>query len=283
MRRIDIGLQKRVYVPGEEITGYAHVYLDEPVSQRSATLYLTGKERTEVAYQAGKNRRVAVQEDEFLHQDSAMPLPIDEKGKVKLGDYDIPFKFALPQTCPMTYVGNHTKILYEIIARIDVPLGFDVKESVEINVTSSGPQTLQPQPISAFSEAWNNPQRTSSPSLTFALEKSEYRRGEVLGGKCNFRNPTAKNVRNIDVLLKCTETATARGHTVATKILEEVSKIPIGGKAVQGGTLFSIRIPQEAPPTYESSLSNVRYILGVSLDIAWESDVAANASIRVLP
>jgi len=280
MRRIDIGLQKRVYVPGEEVTGYAHVFLDEPVSQRSATLYLAGKERTEVAYQAGKNRRVAVQEDEFLHQESPMPLPTDEKGKIRPGDYDIPFRFALPQACPMTYKGKHTRILYTIFAKIDVPHRFDVKESTEFDIAPSGAPLFQSQSANAFSDSWKNSQ---DPGIAFTLERSQFRRGETLRGKCAFRNPRWKDLRRIDIILRCIETATARRHSATSEILKETSQISIGGSFGQFTTPFNIRIPEGGPPSYEASLSSIRYVLSTRLDIAWGSDVVASQAISVFP
>jgi hypothetical protein len=280
MRSGEIALAKQVYVLGEEVTGSVHFSLNKPVSQRSATVSLIGKERTKVTYQAGKSRATAVQESEFLHQETPITLPTDEKRRIKPGEYSIPFRFQLPQGLPTTFNGNHAKIVYAIFERIDVPHWFDIKELAEFNVVSSGAQILRSQPVSAFSDSWKNSQ---DPGIAFTLEGIQFRRGEILRGMCTFRNPKWKDLRRIDVLLKCIESATARGHRAASEILKESSQISIGGSFGQFTTPFSIRIPEGAPPSYEASLSSISYVLSTRLDIAWGSDVVASQAIRVLP
>ncbi len=161
MPRMWIELQKNVYSLGEEVSGIVHVSIDKPISQRSASAYLIGKERTEISYQrtvqSGKTQQTqtenAVQESEFLHQEYPMPLPTDEKGKCRVGDHNAPFRFTLQQELPTTYQGRHARIQYMIAAKIDVPLGMDVKESSEFSVISPSPQPYQSTPVNAYSDS----------------------------------------------------------------------------------------------------------------------------------
>jgi DNA-directed RNA polymerase subunit RPC12/RpoP len=278
LRGIRIDLPKRVYVAGEEVTGIAYVSLDKPVSQRSATICLIGKERTEVTYSAGESSNTAVEESEFLHREFPLHLPIDEKGKLTPGDYGIPFRFIIPQGLPATYRGRNAKILYAITARIDVPRGFDIKDSYQFVVTS-GSQTFMPSPTYACSDSWNNP---SDAGIDFTLERCVYGIGEALSGRCAFRNPHSKNIRKIVVALKWIETAKAQGHGAKTKVMGQINQLQVKSRAVKGESPFSIRIPRDAPQTYESSLSSVRCILTVNLDIALGYDIKADGTIRVI-
>jgi predicted RNA-binding Zn-ribbon protein involved in translation (DUF1610 family) len=279
MRGADIELQRQVYVVGGDVAGSVHFSLDEPVPYRSATISLIGKERTQVSYQAGKYRATATEENEFLHQDQSIPFRTDEKGRIIAAAYDIPFRFTVPQESPQSYEGEHGRIVYAIIVHVDIPLGSDINESMELTVISSGTPTAQSHPVNAVSDSWGFPQ---DPGVSFALEGSAFQTGETLNGRYAFRNPTAKTIRSVEIRLKCKETATARGHTARTDLVSEASEIPIGRRALQGQAPFSIRIPEGAPFTNESSLINVEYTLTVSLDIAWASDVAASETIDVV-
>jgi hypothetical protein len=286
MTKARIELPKQLYLPGEEINGTVEFSLDKPVSQRSATLCLTGKERTEVIYttmvSTGRGtqtqNRTAVQETEFLHQETPVPLPIGEKGKFVPGDYNTPFKFTLPPSLPMTYKSKHVKITYAITAKIDVPLGFDIKESSELYVLPSS-RPVSPSPVSACSDSWNEPK---SAGISLALDRCDYLSGETVTGNCSFKNPNTKNLRKIDVNLRWIETATAQGHTGANEIMKTNAKVPVGGRLAKGENRFSIEIPKEAPMTFETPHSNIRCTLGISLDIAFGGDVAAKQDVRIV-
>ncbi|WXG47019.1 MAG: hypothetical protein WED05_10230 [Candidatus Atabeyarchaeum deiterrae] len=287
MGKVAIELEKGLYLPGEDVKGVARIYLDKPVSERSAGIYLTGKERTEVSYETSsysgghshQQRQTAVEDREFVHQEFPLPLPLGEKGKVQPGDYKIPFRFALPQQLPPTYRGKHARIWYAITAKIDVPLGIDIGETLELPVISTGQRDFRSSPTNISSTTWGS---SESPGVTFVLERGEYRRGEVISGKCNFRNPGGKTLRKIDVCLAYVEYAVARGHAERAEVMKLESAVPIEGKVSEGGSQFSIQIPQQSPLTYESSLSNLKCSLRVGLDIAWGSDVAASEDIRVV-
>jgi hypothetical protein len=286
MSKARIELPKQLYLPGEEINGTVEFSLDKPVSERSATLCLTGKERTEVIYttmvSTGKGTQTrnmtAVQESEFLHQETSVPLPIGQKGRFVSGDYNIPFKFTLPPSLPMTYKSKHVKISYAITAKIDVPLGFDIKESSELYVVPS-PRTISFSPLGACSDSWSD---AKSAGISLALDRCEYMTGETVTGNCSFKNPHTKNLRKIDVSLRWFEEATAQGHLGTTEVLNTNAKVPVGGRLAKGENKFSIEIPKEAPLTFESPHSNMRCRLGVSLDIAFGGDVAARGDIKIV-
>ncbi len=286
MSRAQIELPKQLYFAGEEIDGTVRFSLDKPVSQRSATLCLIGKERTEVTYTAtayvGKGVQsrnlTAIEESEFLHQEAPLPLPVGGKEKFTPGNYSIPFRFFLRQSLPMTYKSKHVKITYVITTKIDVPLGFDIKDSSELYVIPS-PKNVLSSPTNVCSDSWNNPQ---SAGISLALDRCEYKSGEVVSGSSSYKNPSSKDLRKIDATLRWVETATAQGHKAANEVMKTIAKVPVGGRLAKGEKNFSIQIPQEAPLTFESSLSNVKCILGVSLDIAFGSDVATSEAIKIV-
>jgi hypothetical protein len=286
MSKAQIELPKQLYFAGEEINGTVRFSIDKPVSQRSATLCLVGKERTEVSYtttayvgkSAQSQNRTAVEESEFLRQEAPLPLPVGGKGKFAPGNYSIPFRFVLPQSLPMSYKSKHVKITYVITTKIDVPLGFDIKDSSEFDVMPV-PKSILSSPVNVCSDSWNSPQ---SAGISLSLDRCEYKSGEAVTGSCSFKNPSSKNLRKIDVNLRWFETATAQGHKAATEVMKTAAKVPVGGRQAKGENKFSIQIPQEAPLTFDSALSNLRCMLGVSLDIAFGSDVAASEAIKIV-
>lgn len=301
-------MQKQVYLLGEEVSGIVHASLDKPISQRGAAIHLIGKERTEISYQQavqpghtqqtgigaviqGYQRtgqptstqqtrtETAVQESEFLHQEYPIPLPVDEKGKFSPGEHAAPFKFMLQQGLPASYAGRHARIQYLVEAKIDVPMGMDVRQSSQFTVASANLQPLQSGPVTAYSDSWGNPQ---SAGISFTIERSQYGKGEVVSGKCSFRNPSSKDLRKIDIHLRWVETASAQNQRATTEVIRQDSQIPVGGRVLQGETPFSINVPGQAPPTYEATLSNVRCILSASMDIAMGLDVAASQTISIV-
>jgi hypothetical protein len=301
-------MQKQVYSLGEEVSGIVHASLDKPISQRSASIHLIGKERTEITYQqpvqqGGTQQRsigsviqgyqrigqpsstqqthtqTAVQESEFLHQEYPMPLPVDGNGKFSPGEHAAPFKFVLQQGLPASYVGRHARVIYLLEAKIDVPMGIDVRQSAQFNVVSSVSQTFQSGPVSAYSNSWGNPQSTG---ISFTIDKGQYGRGEIISGKCLFRNPSSKDLRKIDINLKWVEMASAQNQRTTTEVMRQNFQVPVGGKAFQGETPFSINLPGQVPLTYEGRLSNVRCFLTASMDIAMGLDVAATQTIGIV-
>ncbi|WXG44302.1 MAG: hypothetical protein WED04_09760 [Promethearchaeati archaeon SRVP18_Atabeyarchaeia-1] len=280
MSEMGIDLQKVIYVPGDEVSGFLHVSLNKSTSQRSSMLALIGKERTEVEYQAGKNRAKAREESEFLHQESMLPLPVNGKGKLEPGDYTIPFRFVLPETLPGTYEGTKAKITYGIAAKIDIPNAFDIRDLFEITVVSSLQEpALASGPVEVSSDLWSE---ESSAGLRLRLGGLECERGSVLGGSCAFRNPGTKSLRKIDISLKWVENAVAEGHEGKTDLVEQDVVIPLGSRVLKGENSFSIPIPKDAPLTFERTLFNLRCILTANLDISMGEDVAATATIRVV-
>jgi hypothetical protein len=311
MSRIWIELQKQVYSLGEEVSGVVHVSVDKPVSQRNSAIFLIGKERTEINYQRtvqpsgtqqigigaavqGYQRIVqpgstpqmqqtrtetAVQESEFLRQQYAMPLPTDEKGKVAIGEHSCPFRFVLQQGLPPTYQGAHARIQYLIEAKIDVPMGVDVRQESQFSVVSPGQQPYQSAPLNAYSNSWGNQQ---SAGISFTIDRGQYGRGEVVSGKCLFRNPSSKDLRKIDIALRWVESAIAQNQRSTIDVMKQVFQVPVGGRAFQGEAPFSINVPGQAPPTYEGRLSNVRCFVSVSMDIAMGLDVTASQTISIV-
>jgi hypothetical protein len=287
MSRIWIELQKPVCYLGEEVSGVVHVSIDKPVSQRSSTIYLIGKERTEISYQrtvpSGTTTRVqtetAVQESEFLRREYPMPLPLDEKRKVSVGEHTCPFRFTVDQGLPPTYQGARARIVYMIEGKIDVPMGTDVREASQFNVVSPSSQAYQSAPLSAYSNSWGNQQ---SAGISFTVDRGQYGRGETINGKCAFRNPSSKEVRKIDITLRWVESAAAQNQRSTVEVMKQAYQAPAGGRASQAEVPFSISIPVQAPPTYEASLSNVRCLLSASMDIAMGLDVSASQGIRIV-
>jgi hypothetical protein len=208
-----------------------------------------------------------------------MPLPVDDKGKFSPGEHAVPFKFMLQQGLPATYLGRHARIQYLIEGKIDVPMGLDVRQSSPFNVASANPQPYQSGPVSAYSDSWGNPQSTG---ISFTLDRRQYGRGEVVSGMCSFRNPSSKDLRKIDIHLRWVETASAQNQRTTTEVFRQDFQVPVGGRAFQGETPFSINVPGQAPPTYEASLSNVRCILSASMDISMGLDVAASQTISIV-
>lgn len=238
---------------------------------------MMGKERTSVTYSAGESTATAVEEREFLYRELPVALPTDEGGRFRAGDYDIPFRFMIPEGLPGTYKGRNVEILYTITAKIDVPLGFDIGDSREFGVTSGFP-VFRSEPTNACSDSWDDPK---SPGINFRLDRCEYGRGEVLSGRCAFRNPGSKNLRKFDFTLKWIEAAKAGDHKARAEVAEEIIHVPLRGRLLKGESPFSIPIPQDAPLTYKSPLSSVRCVLAAKLDVALGSDVEAQKTIII--
>jgi sporulation-control protein spo0M len=271
----DVQLQKQVYVPGEEVTGTVYFSVDAPMSYRSAKVSLIVKERTEFACGKATFR----EEKKLVNQEHPISFPKDEKGKIKPGEYDIHFSFALPQGLPLPYEGTNGTISYAVVAHIDIPYGVDVDVPREFSVRSTSRQSSQTEPVSAVSGDVQDPNESI---VTFSLERDEFSQGENIEGRYTYRNQESKTIKNIKVHLKCKEMATAHEQTVKANLLSLVSKIPVRSKSLQGQGSFSIRIPEDAPRSFDSSLISVLYTLSVSLDIAMGLDVQASATIGVI-
>ena len=125
---LDIDLSKKDYIPGETVKGTIKLVLEKPVKARRFLVSLVGEEWVDVSCGGGKTRRVK-KEEVKIHNNE-----IELSGE---GVYDFVqknFQFKIPEDAPPTIKGDEAGLRWLVHAKLDIPMGRDMNEWVELFV-----------------------------------------------------------------------------------------------------------------------------------------------------
>ena len=140
--QISLHLDKPNYRPGDAVCGTMHLTARSDLRPRSVLLHAFGEEVTTL----GPNTLMTQHSHPF---DLSFDLwsPTAHADRLRQGEYDFPFEFALPGTLPPTFNGEFTRIVYVIEAKVDLPLQADIRHEQTLHVLPA-PLLDTAQPVS---------------------------------------------------------------------------------------------------------------------------------------
>lgn len=125
---LDIDLIKNSFMPGEMVKGTVKLVLKKPVNARGFMVSLIGEEWVDVSCGSGKTRQ-AKKEEINIHSDA-----IQLSGEALIDFMEKNFEFKIPENAPPTIKGNEAGLRWRVHAKLDVPMGRDKNERVELFV-----------------------------------------------------------------------------------------------------------------------------------------------------
>ncbi|KAJ8913669.1 hypothetical protein NQ315_007386 [Exocentrus adspersus] len=122
--------QSQYYVAGSVIQGRVICMFDKQIETKGVFVKFKGKEHNkwtqrssnETTFYSGKNKFLRVE------------LPLHPAAYLGPGTLEYPFTFTLPPRAPSSYKGHFGGITYSLDAKVDIPLRFNYKSKVELNV-----------------------------------------------------------------------------------------------------------------------------------------------------
>ena len=123
-----IDLIKNSFVPGEMVKGTVKLVLKKPVNARRFLVSLIGEEWVDVSCGSGKTRR-ARKEEINIHSEV-----IQLSGEGLFDFIEKIFEFKIPENAPPTIKGDEAGLRWLVHAKLDVPMGRDKNERVELFV-----------------------------------------------------------------------------------------------------------------------------------------------------
>ena len=125
---LDIDLIQNSFMPGEIVKGNVKLFLKKPVNARRFMVSFIGEEWVDVSCGSGKTRR-AKKEEINIHSEV---IQLSGEGLLDFVEKD--FEFKIPEDAPPTIKGEEAGLRWLVHAKLDVPMGRDKNERVEVFV-----------------------------------------------------------------------------------------------------------------------------------------------------
>ena len=259
MRKISLNLEKKTYLPGDRIEGFATVSTDEYFECNRVVLSIKGQERSRVVRGSGDNRRVYLEKKQ--HIDEQIEL-VGSTG-MQAGDTNFPFSFVLPENIPHSFQGKYGRVEYKLEAKVEVSWAVDPKTRKKITV---GRKHEMPIAHSVYENLDDDDARL----LSVQLSSDVIHLGSDYPIKLMVSNEA--KMRGVRVELIYHEFVSPRGHKATkkqtlAKLLFDELELPR-----QMWIDATIQTQSEWLLPFKSELIETYYKLKVTLDIAWRLD-----------
>ena len=259
MRKISLNLEKKTYLPGDRIEGFATVSTDEYFECNRVVLSIKGQERSRVVRGSGDNRRVYLEKKQ--HIDEQIEL-VGSTG-MQAGDTNVPFSFVLPENIPHSFQGKYGRVEYKLEAKVEVSWASDPKTRKKITV---GRKHEMPIAHSVYENLDDDDARL----LSVQLSSDVIHLGSDYPIKLMVSNEA--KMRGVRVELIYHEFVSPRGHKATkeqtlAKLLFDELELPR-----QMWIDATIQTQSEWLLPFKSELIETYYKLKVTLDIAWRLD-----------
>jgi hypothetical protein len=145
-KKIEIVLEKFNYSPGENIKGKVILKLKNPTRAKQLRVGLRGEKTTEVLRTSGGGTSPH-QEKSYIYN---FEMPLDNEKDYLEGEYSFEIKVPanLSQNVPLpggaigdilkgvqVLAGKDSRITWYVISYLDIPMGFDISEKVQVNIS----------------------------------------------------------------------------------------------------------------------------------------------------
>ncbi|HUG93546.1 MAG TPA: hypothetical protein VML55_22085 [Planctomycetaceae bacterium] len=204
------------------------------------------------------------------------------------GEYPFEIDVTVPGGAPPTHTGQKSRVFYELSARVDVPLGFDLKAShaFELAPVIGTEPEVQPvhvrYPDDSGRGLWDS---LFAPDvrIELALATDTARHGEVIDGIVVIESEKPLSVRAL--IARCTGVERSRAHGHDDTAQYSSQPVDIGNPGLVQGRYserFSLPVELAGPPTRQGKLFSIEWFVQVQLDVPWAKDPRIRAPVWLL-
>ncbi|MFQ6098502.1 MAG: arrestin family protein [Armatimonadota bacterium] len=300
--------ERDMWLPGETVLGTVELHVDKPLRARGVRVRLRGYEETRVTHGSGKSRHTHREhrdlldwEETFVGEDrisDALEGFSDavralfgggEYLRIPVGKRRFDFQVTLPDGCQVSYEGEHAKVVYELLAYVDVPAGLDVRDERTLYVLA--PPVGEPgrRPCvgdyPGANDHWGvfeGLRAALAPDIRMRVQLASeaFLVGEEIRGTLAVWNESGARIRHVEISLIAQEDATA-GHASARSITAHAREELPSPVMRDFSAEFALKIPPNAHPTMAGAFFTYNWGVKVRLDIPWQFDVVSVLPIGV--
>jgi len=208
--------------------------------------------------------------------------------KLTAGEHRMAVRFDIPTNAPATYDRN-ASVHYVLSVHVHIPWWLDRDARFEVPVRP----LLRPPPETRARVYSTDPQGARPKELLIetSLDREQLTPGSVLGGAVAISQIGSRDIRQVKLELLAFEEPSEiwsknKSIWAASPPSREVFRYEYvlvdgaPGEAVPHR--FSIRIPENVPPTFDAHYFVLRWYLRVAVSVHWGSDASMMAPITIV-
>lgn len=250
---IEFNETKDVYTPGESISGKVTVKLNQPIQCKAIKVNCNGF----CGVTSKINDSAWTAEEQYFNS----TVSLVDKGTLKQGEHQFPFKFLIPATAPTSFEGSYGKIIYRVRAFIETPK-FSKDYSAEkpfyllslLNLNEL-PDIWGPSTSAVTQQFTYMLVKTGTIVLEAQTDMKGYTPGQIIKVTAKIQNQSTKTTGHIAASLMQRVTYETKKPTHDLKSIVEVE-----GGAIKGGREIEWKEQIIIPPLPQSSLAGCELI-----------------------
>lgn len=270
-------LSRSVFATGKRLSGVVVFRLARPISIRSLTVSVLGKEmpsgfsltRGRLFFDrevllSGMQRphltseRLSLFWNTFLGRESGRTL--------SAGEHIYPFSIPLPASLPPSYEGKAGRIAYTVTACVQFPLVGSIKTSKDVSVAFI-PRLHRSRPVALSYPTEGGAVHAGEVSVNLELPRRTVEIGKSITGKFTINNPKrAVIARTIVSLENCEWVRLKSGGELQRSCVDsqEIQPVNTNAESIEGE--FSLTVPPGAVPSVEGTAISVIWLLKLYID-----------------
>jgi hypothetical protein len=278
---LELHLGREVFATGQRLSGVVLLRLPKAINIRSLSVSVTGVERPAGAPLVHAFRRIgAFFGREQLLSGALKPRLISDRASLlwnamlqrntgrtlSAGEHTYPFSITLPASLPASYEGRAGKIDYRVCARLQPILGRAVKVWGTVPVVFV-PRMHRGRPVALSSPVADGEVHSTETSMTIELPEQAVAMGEKVEGRFAIANPRGLEIPRVTVSLEvCEWVRLAVDKEIQRHRVDEAAIKPEDPTALSVEASFSLKLPENAPPSIDGTAISVIWLLKLTLD-----------------
>lgn len=192
-------------------------------------------------------------------------------GMLAKGPWEESVVVDLPGDLPPSYKSNLSTIEYELSVRVDIPWWPDRTGLYAIPIQIPNAPPKKPKACLYANQQGEN--RDGEPTLEMSLDNERLSLGGRVEGAIAISDLGKRKLRRVEICLIAIETPLVESAKGPTEVSQYTWKIfdgtPQNGQSIP----FVLKVPDDAPPTFQSPFIRVDHYLEAKAVVAFGSDV----------
>jgi hypothetical protein len=205
------------------------------------------------------------------------------------GEYPYEVELSIPVDAPATFVGEKTRVFYELSVQVDIPLAVDLTAMRSFQVARVPAAAQEIAPVRTrypddsgrgYVDSWFGP----DVQIEMALAANVYRLGEMIDGIVKI--DAAKPFKCTAVRIRLLGVETTQAHNHKDSHAHQGEAIELAQPGVINGSFsqeFSIPAQAQAPLTTRGKQFSIDWYVQIEFEVPWAKDPTIRAPIILLP
>ncbi|MCB9712583.1 MAG: hypothetical protein H6712_01915 [Myxococcales bacterium] len=206
--------------------------------------------------------------------------PVRERRELSAGEHEYPVTFALPPDVPGSFVGRHLSIEWTVRVRVDIPWWPDARAAFDLWVVAS--PHVDPPPPRVLASSTDGP-RGRKPYAEVSLGSSALDPGGQLQGRVALSNTAHNDYRALRFTLVAVQSVPGLLSPFTSHEARARWVVPLSAPAEDEPIAFSLRLPADLVPAFETQALSLKWFLEVKVEITWATNLELWIPVVVRP